>query len=138
MKQIYHAFIDWECYKNGMWGRVDPDEELDMLNQAIDFTGNHIEYGKAMRRVIEEWPITCEHHLTDKSINRKAHIGHCAVSLQLGIPEYITRMAWGHLTQEQQDKANKQAETAIEEYERTYNSIHQNVGKQMLLFGDSR
>ena len=116
MKRIYHHYEKWEDYLNGMWRKVLPEEEQEMLNVAIEFTGDHVRYGTAMRRVINEWPVTCEHNITDNSINKKAFIGHCAVCLELGIPEYITRMAWGYLTQEQQDLANLQAENTITEW----------------------
>jgi len=121
MKQIFHPYTKWEDYKNGMWRKVDIDTEKSMLTQAITFIGNHLEYGKAMIRVINEWKITCEHNLTDNSINQKAFIGHCAVCLQLGIPEYITRMAWHHLTEKQQIDANKMADIAIKEWNKINN-----------------
>lgn len=136
MKQIYHPYTNWECFKNGMWNKLEAKEETEMLQIAIEFTGDYVKYGKAMLRAINEWPISCEHHLTDISINRKAYIGHCAVCLELGIPEYITRKAWGYLTQEQQDKANKQAENAIKQYEATYKKVHKDMGGQVLLFGN--
>jgi hypothetical protein len=93
-----------------------------MLPQTIEFTGDHIKYGLAMMRVIREWPITCEHNLTDNSINQKAFIGHCAVCLQLGIPEYITRMAWKYLSKDQQDKANERAQFAIDTWNLDFTS----------------
>lgn len=117
MKQIYHPYWNWEDFKAGMWGKVGPQDELSMLGHAIEFTGNHELYGQAMLRVIEEWPITCEHNLSNESQNRRAFIGHAAVCLELGIPEYIVRMAWGKLTQEQQDLANKAADIAIGKWE---------------------
>jgi hypothetical protein len=116
MKRIYHNYLKWEDYLNGMWRKVLPEEEEEMLHVAIEFTGDHSRYGSAMRRVIKEWPFTCEHNITDNSINKKAFIGHCAVCIELGIPEYITRQAWGFLNQEQQDLANLEAENTIKEW----------------------
>jgi hypothetical protein len=123
MDQIYHPYWLWEDYKNKMWKKQPKEKELEMLPVAIEFTGDHIKYGSAMLRVIKEWPITCEHNLTDIGINQKAFIGHCAVCLELGIPEYITRLAWHQLTQEQQDKANAAAEFAIAQWISTYRKI---------------
>lgn len=108
-----------------MWNKVPKEEENEILNVAIKFTGDHKRYGAAMDRVIKEWPITCEHNLTDNSINKKAFIGHCAVCLELGIPEYITRMAWGNLNEQQQILANKEAERAIKQWELNYNKTNQ-------------
>ena len=66
-----------------------------------------------MRKVADEWKHSCEHNLT-KSGDKRPWIGHAAVALVLKCPEDIVREAWGHLTTEQQDLANKQASEAIE------------------------
>lgn len=118
MKQIYIPYWDWEDFKNGMWRKVNPVEEQQFLERAIIFTSNHILYGNAMLRVINEWPKTCLHNLSDLSINRRAFIGHAACSLEINCPEYITRMAWHYLTTSQQDKANAKADFAILQWEK--------------------
>jgi hypothetical protein len=94
-----------------MWRRV--SEEQSYLERAIAFTGDAKLYGSYMQRVIAEWPLSCEQNLTDPSINRKAWIGHAAACLAIESPEYITRMAWAYLSNEQQRDANKQADDAI-------------------------
>lgn len=104
-----------------MWGRV-KDRQL-YLNKAIEFTGDHVLYGSWMMRVIEEWPNTCEHNLTNKTINRKAWIGHAAVAMAIQCPEDIVRQAWGYLTQEQRDLANNQADAAIRKWELQHEEI---------------
>lgn len=96
-----------------MWSIVGKEREEQILPHAIEFTGNAELYGAAMLRVVNEWPISCEHNLTNPSINRKAWIGHAACCLQHGWPEYVVRAAWKHLTPQQQAKANKAAQKAI-------------------------
>lgn len=130
MKQIFHNYQKWEDYINGMWRKETKEYEDVHLKIAIEFTGNDELYGNAMMEVIENWKYTCEHNLSDKSINRKAFIGHCAVCYKLGIPEYITRMAWHYLTQEQQDKANKKAEHAIKQWELKQTNHAKNLFEQ--------
>lgn len=114
MKQIFHPYHLWEDWQNGMWHTGDKAR----LQEAIEFTGDHLKYGKAMNRVINEWPFACEHFLSNPSINRKAWIGHAAVCLELGIAENITRTAWGYLTEKQQNDANLQAHYNILLWER--------------------
>lgn len=92
-------------------------EKCDRLQEAIEFTGDHEKYGKAMGRVINEWKYCVEQNLTNLGINRKAWIGHAAVTLETGIPEHITRQAWSHLTDEQRFLANKQADKYILQWE---------------------
>lgn len=98
-----------------MWGSV--QDRSAWLQRAIIFTGNHAEYGHYMRRVIEEWPVSCENALTDYNLNRKAWIGHAACALALNCPEDITRKAWGFLSNEQRVLANKEAARAIQIWE---------------------
>ncbi len=117
IQQIYHHYNKWECYKNGMWAKVPPDKQENLLQQAINFTSNYLLYGRAMIKVVDNWVYCLEHHLTDNSINKKAYIGHCAVSIELNIPESITRMAWHYLTDEQRYLANKEADKAIKYWE---------------------
>ena len=120
MKQVYKPYWKWECYNNGMWNKVDKLTEENMLKTAIEFTGNHILYGEQMRKVVYEWANTIEHHLTNKGINRRAFLGHCAVFYKLQIPEYIVRKAWKHLTDNQRILADNEAEKTIKEWELWY------------------
>jgi len=134
MKQLFHNYTLWEDFKNGMWNRVSKSKESKMLPIAIEFTGNAQKYGAAMIRVINEWPVTCEHNLTDNIQNRRAFLGHCAVCLELGIPEYITRLAWHELTQKQQDEANAMADSAIEQFTLNHNAKVYNHAQTSLRF----
>lgn len=125
-KQVYHHYEKWEEYKYGMWSVPTQEEVNNNLQKAIDFTGNHELYGNAMLKVIKQWPVSCEQNLTNSSINQQAWIGHAAVCLELGIPESITRKAWGFLTKEQQSLANKEADKAILAWNNQYYGENQN------------
>lgn len=116
--RVYHPYWDWEEVDANMWGSV--LNRRAAVEKAVLFTGNHALYGRFMLRVVSEWPVSCENALTDYSINRKAWVGHAAVSLAHGIPEDITRLAWGKLTDEQRLLANRQAEYAISKWELDY------------------
>ena len=138
LKRVYRPFQDWEEVGFNMWGNA-KDRAQD-IDKAISFTGDHNLYGKFMLRVVRDWPVSCENALTDYTINRKAWIGHAAVALALGIPEDITREAWGKLTYEQQELANRQAEHAISTWETYYRkgkNIHSEMGGQVLLKWDT-
>jgi len=120
IEQVYIPYWKWECYSSGMWNNVSKDLEPEMLSKALKFTSDHIKYGKAMMEVKDIWQYSCLNFLTNKSINRKAYIGHCAVFHKLGIPEYIVRKAWKQLSELQQIRANNEAKKAIEEWEKQY------------------
>ncbi len=117
-----------------MWRKITPAEEKDFLEKAIAFTGNHVLYGSWMIRVIDKWPVSCEHNLTDFSQNRRAWIGHAAVCLAMKCPEYITRSAWGHLDKKQQDLANEQADVAIALWEKSMGIVGGSYAQALLDF----
>lgn len=117
MKRQYHPYTLWEDYKHGMWRVETKENEKIFLDKAIQFTGDHLEYGSYMMRVAKEWKIACEHNLSDLSQNRRAWIGHAACCMAIRCPEYITRLAWGCLTDKQRYLANKMADKAIEWWE---------------------
>ena len=123
IKRIYHNYELWEEFKFGMWNKLKRNKESEMLHKAIEFTGNANLYGEFMLRVTREWKYSCEQNLSHTNLNRQAWIGHAACCLAIGCPEYITRLAWHNLTEEQQIKANIKADEAIFEWEKCQNTI---------------
>jgi hypothetical protein len=117
-EKVWHPYTSWEEVSAGMWRNVYGDERRLLLEKAIEFTGDHTRYGLAMVRVTEEWARSCEHNLTDLGQNRRAWIGHAACCLACGIPEDVTREAWGFLTEKQREDANAQADAAIAKWTR--------------------
>jgi len=112
-KRIYHNYKKWEEYQYGMWRAVYGEEKEALLKAAIEFTGNAQRYGHYMMIVAKTWKYSCEHNLTDTSINQQAWIGHAACALAINCPEDITRAAWWFLSEQQQDEANAMADKAI-------------------------
>ncbi len=120
LRRIFHHYLKWEEVKAGMWRDITAEERRAILTRAIEFTGNAILYGSFMLRVIVEWPISAEQNLSDVMQNRKAWVGHAAACLAIQSPEYVTREAWGYLSQKQQDDANDQAENAIQVWRKDF------------------
>lgn len=109
-REIWHPFHILEEAKSSMWKHSNNRQEL--LNRAIEFTGDYELYGEWMMKVIDEWPLSCEHNLT-KPGDKRPWIGHAACALAIDCPEDIVRQAWSYLSDEQQFMANKKAEEAI-------------------------
>lgn len=103
-----------------MWKSLHGEQRESFLEKAIKFTGDAELYGKWMLKVIKKWKYSCEHNLTNTAMNRQAWVGHAACCLAIGCPEDITRLAWSFLTEDQQNKANKKADEAIEKWEMEY------------------
>jgi hypothetical protein len=79
VKRVYHRYEKWEDFRDGMWRVVTKSEESELLKVALEFTGNAERYGSYMLRVIQEWPISCEHNLTNGGMNQLAWVGHADV-----------------------------------------------------------
>lgn len=120
IKQVWIPYWEWEDWINGMWRSLSKEDEHDALQKAIEFTGDHIRYGNAMGEVIELWPRTMLNSLSNSGINRRAFLGHCAVQFKINVPEYITRMAWGELTDEQRELADQAAQSHIDNWIQSY------------------
>lgn len=133
MNRKWHPFWTWEDV--GMWRNISQSEHDAFLPIAVTFTGDAIAYGDAMLEVLEQFPIACEHNLTESAMNRQAWIGHAASFLRHQLPEYVTREAWGMLTQEQRDAANAMADRAINEWEQKYAAENRRVHPQMGIAG---
>lgn len=131
MKRIWHDYRKWEEIPAGMWEPYDTTR----LQEAIDFTGDHILYGSWMFKVVNEWKYSCENHLSGTRPGKQSWIGHAAAAMALRLPESVTRKAWGFLTKEQQDLANNEADKAIRIWTEKYDNTLKN-GKKDVTPGD--
>jgi hypothetical protein len=118
IKRAYLPYWEWEEVEANMWGTV--ENKQDFLDRAIKFTGDAKLYGSYMLRVIEEWPNSSLHNLSNITQNRRAWVGHAACALAFQCPEDIVRYAWSFLSCQQQNEANAQADHAIAEWEKNY------------------
>lgn len=128
--QVYIPYWEWEDYHAGMWAKGDES----LLQKAIDFTGDHLKYGNAMKEVVNAWARTMLNSLTNPNINRRAFLGHCAVCYKLGIQESITRQAWKMLTDQQRYEADKVAQQTIDNWLHDYRSkqVYKTLAAPML------
>jgi hypothetical protein len=133
MRRVYYPFWEWEDV--GMWRDVSMPEYADLLPRAVSFTGDAERYGAAMLQVVEAFPVACEHNLTEPAINKRAWIGHAAVFLSFGCPEWITREAWSMLTEEQCVAADAKADEAIKEWQKRYAEKARGLHPQMAIEG---
>lgn len=63
------------------------------------------EFEDVLLDVIKDWPKSCEHNLTNKSMNRIAWLGQAAMSYKYNIPS-IYSSGWQLLDPEEQENAN--------------------------------
>ena len=125
MHRIYHHYEKWEDYQNRMYDEI-KDGRKERVLLAIECLGNKEKCYNAMKMVVENWILACEHNLTNESSNRRAWVGQAACNIAYNVKEDETREAWGILTQEQRYMANKIADIVITEWEKKFLPTQEN------------
>lgn len=115
MKQVFHAAQTWEEYPAGMWRAVtNPEERQSYITASAALMKDLGAFLEAMLKAVDKWPISCEHQLTNQSINHQAWLGHAGCCIATNSPEDCTRLGWHTLNQAEQDAANLAANQAYE------------------------
>jgi hypothetical protein len=131
MNRVYHKFEDWEDYKNGMYDSPDGND-AELLQDAIRLLSDLEMFFAEGKKMIFKWVVSASENLSNVSQNRRAWIGQATCCFVYGIPETITREAWGQLTDIQRFEANKIADKIISIYENENKKLRSNMGKTML------
>ena len=117
MKRIYHPYWLWEDYKAGFYDNVSGDQKQILLKKVVEMFNSKSLTKENMLRVINEWIYSCEHNLTNDSLNKIAYIGQGACCLYAGVTSTITMEAWSLLTNEVKERSNKIALDVINQWE---------------------
>ena len=73
-----------------------------------EFLGDLERFETALSKVISEWKNSCEHYLTNASLNRIAWLGQASVCYESGIPSVYCG-GYNLLTEKQQQAADEMA-----------------------------
>ena len=86
--RIFHRWEEWECYPAGFFEEHPPEgmTEKDCQNKYAEFLRDITLFKTWAYRVIDQWPNSTEHNLTNQTMNRIAWIGQSSVCLAHGIP----------------------------------------------------
>lgn len=116
MKRIYHPYWKWEDYKAGFYDNCSGERKAQLINKCIQMFNNEQLTIKYMNLVIENWVYSCQHNLTNESLNKIAYIGQAACCLYGGVPSTVTMEAWSMLDAKVQERANKEAEKVLNKW----------------------
>lgn len=117
MKRIYHPYWLWEDYKAGFYDNVSGEQKKEMIKNVLTMFNSQSLTRKFMMKVVKEWKYSCEHNLTNESLNKIAYIGQSACCLYARIPNTITMEAWSLLTDEVKKRSDKIALETISYWE---------------------
>lgn len=105
--RIFHTFEKWECHKAGFYSsKKDGMTSEQCQNAYAEFLSNDDRFREALQLVTVEWKHSCEHYLTNRSMNRIAWLGQAAMCYATGIPS-VYCSGFNLLPVESQKKANK-------------------------------
>ncbi len=121
IKRIYHPWNVWECYKTGFYEQKPPKgmDEEEAKQVYINFFNNLNLFNQTITKVFENWKYSCEHFLTNNSINRIAWLGQACVCLHSKV-SFKFKSAFYLLSEQQQRLANNLAKKRIQEWEVRY------------------
>lgn len=107
--RVFHRFENWECYKAGFYDTTKSGMTTEQCQMAYkDFLSNPKKFSSVLGIVTKEWKNSCEHYLTNSSMNRIAWLGQAAACRHLGIPSTF-RGGFSLLSMREQRAANKVA-----------------------------
>jgi hypothetical protein len=114
--RIYHPYWLWEDYKAGFYENCSGEQKQIYVKKIIEMFNSEKLTLESMFSVVDNWKYSCEHNLTNNSMNGIAYIGQGACCIYCGAPSTITMECWSKLTKEVQERANKNALQAIERW----------------------
>lgn len=114
MKRIFHTWDKWECYPAGFYENRPPVDLTD--EQALTEYGTFLRdiptFKAALERVLQEWPNSCEHYLSNERMNRIAWLGQAAACIHSRVPSRF-RGGYNRLTGEEKRAADLAALDAL-------------------------
>lgn len=118
MKRIYHRWEKWECVKSGFFDTEAKGMNADQARVLYaEFLGSKKRFEKGLKRVLAEWKFTCEHFLSNESLNRIAFLGQAAMNIETGVPS-IFRAGFKLLSVMEQEKADRLANRYLKVWEK--------------------
>ena len=129
MKRIFHRWDKWECYKSGFYKTIINIDNEEAKNKYALFLSDSKRFENALKRVLNEWFFSCEHFLSNESMNRIAWLGQASVCIETGIPSCF-RGGFKLISIEKQKEADKLALKYLKIWLKKY----EKEDKQLYLF----
>lgn len=120
MKQIFHHYEKWEDWRFGFYDSMSGKAKEKAIQTVIEVFSDPELTELLMRKVIKEWPISCEQNLSNPNMNKIAWLGQASLSLGFKIPQNITMKAWSEVPKNFREKADIIANNIIKEWEKNY------------------
>jgi len=117
MKRIWHPWTNWECYPAGFYKTIPPDGmSSDDARLAYSvFLADLPRFQRGIEKVFSTWVHSCEHFLSNESMNRIAWIGQSSMCIATGVPSHF-RGGFNLLSESEKMKANVMARDHLQKW----------------------
>jgi hypothetical protein len=107
VERIYHTWDKWECYPAGFYEDNPPRGMTPggATQAYAEFLRDSMRFEAALKRVLAEWPNSCEHYLSNENMNRIAWLGQASMCIATRVPAAY-RSGFNLLTKAEQDAAD--------------------------------
>ena len=116
MERIYHPYWLWEDHKHGFYENCSGEAKSNFTNKSIEMFSSEKLTRESMFFVVDNWKFSCEHNLTNPSLNQIAYVGQSACCHYSGCPSTVTMELWSKLPKEVRDRSDKIALEAIDRW----------------------
>lgn len=113
LKRVYHRWDKWEDFTCGFYNSCSGIIKDELKIYVKHLFSNELLTREYMKRVVEEWIFSCEHNLTNESLNKIAYLGQAACCLYKNIPATVTMETWSELSKEIRDRSDKIAQEIL-------------------------
>jgi ParB-like chromosome segregation protein Spo0J len=138
--RIYHTFDKWECHKAGFYkSKIEGMTKDQAEKEYANFLSSSDRFRDGLNGVLDNWINSCEHYLTNKSMNRIAWLGQAAMCYATGVPS-VYCSGFNLLNEHQQSEANQIALEYLNKWMVKYNrnTVTMNealsIGRQIELY----
>jgi ParB-like chromosome segregation protein Spo0J len=131
--RIFHTYDKWECHKAGFYASKKDGMTSEQCELSYaEFLSDETRFRNALRFILDNWVNSCEHYLSNKSMNRIAWLGQAAMCQATGVPSKYCS-GFNLLTKEQQKKANSIAFEYLNEWLKKYNMDEVSIDEALLI-----
>ena len=105
--RVYHPWYKWEDYEHGFYDNMSGAKGDEMRARVEELFASKSKTKMYMLKVVGEWKYSCEHNLTNETMNKVAWLGQAACAMYANVPATITMSAWSSLPEKHRDQADK-------------------------------
>lgn len=106
--RIYHPWDKWEDYRFNFYGPKKAKSKSVLDDYAMLLRDIPL-FAATLDRIIKEWRFSCEHNLTNESMNRIAYLGQAACAFLFEIPSHESMGGYNLLTEYEKHAADSVA-----------------------------